>query len=145
MAGLAASLGKEGASALRWSCGKTEAAVLFSIAVVLVSVFWAIGFPRWARLLPLWISLGYAFLYIPARVYLDNTSEAAFKASGLSKSEWLGTISADQRTRLTIFASISAALIVSANAWISRWEAQQNKDIAAREAAQKGLATMNNT
>lgn len=78
-------------------------------------------------------------LWVPLRTQLDNASELAFMASGLSKTEWLNTISADSRTRLTVFASLTAALIVSLNAWITRWENSGNQALAAQANAQKGI------
>lgn len=140
LATMAASLGKESGKALRFECAKSETFAVLVVAIGLVLAFWAFNFPTWARLLPFWIGGGYALLYVPFRTRLDNASEAAFQASGLTKTEWLGTISADQRTRLTVFASLTAALIVSLNAWITRWEASSNQNNQALANAQKGNA-----
>jgi len=140
LATMAASLGKEGGTALRFECAKSETFAALVIAIALVLTFWAFKFPTWARLLPFWIGGGYALLYVPFRTRLDNASEAAFLASGLSKTEWLNIISADQRVRLTVFASLTAAVIVSLNAWITRWEASSNQTNQALANAQKGQA-----
>jgi hypothetical protein len=140
LATMAASLGKESGSSLRFECAKSETFAVLLIAIGLVLTFWAFNFPTWARLLPVWIGGGYALVYVPFRTRIDNASEAAFLASGLTKTEWLNTISADQRTRLTVFASLTAALIVSLNAWITRWEASKNQTNQALASAQKGTA-----
>jgi hypothetical protein len=139
LASMASSLAKEGGSSLRFECAKTEALLILIIGIICISTFWAFNFPKWVRLLPVWIAGGYTLVWIPLRTRLDNASEAAFMASGLTKTEWLSTISADQRTRLTVFASLTAALIVSLNAWITRWENTNNAALAAQANAQKGL------
>ena len=123
-------------------CGKYEALVAMVLAICLVLIFWAFNFPTWARLLPAWIGGAYAILYVPLRTNLDAASESAFQASGLSKSEWLSTISADSRTRLTVFASLTAAVIVSLNAWITRWEASNNQATSQLQSAQKGESSI---
>lgn len=140
LASMASSLAKEGGSSLRFECAKTEALFILIIGIICIATFWAFNFPKWVRLLPAWIAGGYTLVWIPLRTRLDNASEAAFVASGLSKTEWLNTISADQRTRLTVFASLTAALLVSLNAWITRWENSNNAAVAAQANAQKGIA-----
>lgn len=126
-ASFAATLGKDNAAALRSSCGRTDAAIFLLLCISAVAILVAVNGPNWSRLLPVFLGLGYALLYVPLRTAYDNASDMAFKASGLTKSEWLGAIAADQRTRLTVMASLTAAIIVSANAWISRWEASKVK------------------
>ena len=140
LAPMAASLAKPGAQMLRVECAKTEALAILVIAISLVLIFWSFNFPTWARLLPAWIGGAYAILYLPIRTQLDKASEAAFMASGLTKTEWINTISADQRVRLTVFASLTAAIIVSLNAWITRWEASNNQQNVALQNAQKGIS-----
>lgn len=140
LASMAASLGREGGKQLRIECAKFETFWVLVIATGLVLTFWAFQFPTWARLLPVWIGAGYALVYVPFRTTLDNASEMAFKASGLSKTEWLNTISADSRVRLTVFASLTAAIIVSLNAWITRWEASNNQSQQQLSNAQQGKA-----
>ena len=140
VATMAASLGSEGGKVLRTECAKTETFVVLLIAIGLVLTFWAFNFPTWARLLPVWLGAGYGILYVPIRTALDNSSEVAFMASGLTKTEWINTISADSRVRLTVFASLTAALIVSLNAWITRWENSNNQTNVALANAQKGVA-----
>ena len=140
IAGMASSLGREGGKVLRIECAKTETFLVLIIAIGLVLTFWAFKFPTWARLLPVWLGGGYAVLYVPIRTALDNAGEVAFLASGLTKTEWINTISADSRVRLTVFASLTAALIVSLNAWITRWENSNNQTNVALANAQKGLA-----
>jgi hypothetical protein len=141
LASMASSLAKEGGTNLRFECAKTEALFVLILGIILISTFWAFNFPKWVRLLPVWIAGGYTLVWIPIRTRLDNASEAAFLASGLTKTEWLNTISADQRVRLTVFASLTAALIVSLNAWITRWENTNNAALVAQSNAQKGLPT----
>ena len=43
----------------------------------------------------------------------------------MSKNEWVNYVSADSRVRLSVIASLTAAFIVSANAWIQRYENAQ--------------------
>lgn len=139
LATMASSLATEGGKQLRLDCSYTEIIIVLIVGIICVITFWSFNFPKWVRLLPVWIAGGYSLIWVPLRTQLDNASELAFKASGLSKTEWLNTISADQRTRLTVFASLTAALIVSLNAWITRWDNNNNAAMLAQANAQKGI------
>ena len=60
----------------------------------------------------------------PLSNHFDTVSELSFLESGLSKSEWVNHISADARVRMSVIASLTAAVVVSANAWLSRIESK---------------------
>lgn len=137
VSGLLSTIGKPDGPLLRYDCAKSEIIIFLALCVLAVAILWTFGLPKWSVLLPVWITLGYAVVYVPLQLMVDNSSDLAFQASGLTKTEWLSIVTADQRTRLTVFASISAAIIVSANAWLSRWESSKSK--AAEKEAQAKL------
>jgi hypothetical protein len=120
------SLGVAGAAQLRTSCARTEATFAVFVVVTLIVIFSIAKFPRWAKLLPIWIGSAYTFIWVPLTLGYENASELAFKASGLTKPEWINIVSGDSRTRFSICASLLAALIVSLNAWVTRWESKNN-------------------
>ena len=116
------SLGLPGSTELRLSCAKTEAAFALFVVVVLVVIFSLVKFPTWAKLVPVWVGAFYSFVFVPISLGYQNANEIAYKASGLSKSEWVNMVSGDSRTRFSILASLLSALILSLNSWITRWE-----------------------
>ncbi len=122
LASFPASLGIEGATILRQSCGVTETMMSVIVGLVIYGIFSWIKFPKWARNLPLWILGIYGLIYVPLNVIYENASELAFLNSKMSKSEWISLISNDQRARFSICASLLVALILSGNGWLSRWE-----------------------
>ena len=134
VSGIAATLGKDNASALRSICGNLDSILFIFLCTGLVGIFIAIDAPKVIKYVPVWLALGYALLYVPLRVAGENASDKAFQMSGLGKGEWLSAVAADSRTRLTVAASLTAAIIVSANAWISRWEASRAKAIGVGDA-----------
>ena len=126
LAAFPSSLGVPGAADLRTSCGITETKFALTVAGLLFVIFSAFKFPKWGKLLPLWISGGYALIYVPLNVMYENASELAYSSSGLSKMDWINIVTADGRTRFSVMASIFAAFVVSLNAWVTRWE-QRNR------------------
>lgn len=74
--------------------------------------------------MPIWIGIGYGMIFAPLDYHFNNVSELSFLESGMSKSEWINHIASDGRVRMSVIASLSAAVIVSANAWISRIESK---------------------
>ena len=104
------------------SCGITETTTALVVAGALFCVFTVFKFPKWGKMLPLWISGVYALFYVPLNVLYENASEVAYQASSLTKMDWIGLVTADARTRFSIMASIFAAFVVSLNAWVTRWE-----------------------
>lgn len=78
----------------------------------------------------LWWTLGGVGVYMAYSLFVvfsDNQSDAIFKqvSDKMSKSDYLNMIFADSRTRFTVAASLISAIIVSLNAWLTRWENQQ--------------------
>lgn len=107
---------------IRIACSKLDSLVVVVVCILLSATFWILKFPKWTKLLPVYLGFGFSLLYNPIRFQMLNNNQVAFKSSGLTKLEWLNSEAADSRTRLSVFASLFAATIVSANAWITRFE-----------------------
>ena len=119
---------------LRMKCFTADVFLSFAIAF---AIFGVIGFAvGWSGTGVIWTvaASGIYIVWSFLGVLSDNASDQLWKASALDKKEWLNMISADSRTRFTVGASLISAIIVSLNAWITRWE-NQNKMNAALAAA----------
>ena len=124
-AALATSIGTANGQKLRGICTSTAISFVLTLCIVLIVVLYATKQKRWVVNLPIWFGIGYGLLYAPYTLHLDNVSELSFLESGMTKTEWVNHIAADARVRLSVIASLTAATIVSANAWISRYESKQ--------------------
>jgi len=124
---LATSLGTVNGKSLRSLCTQTAITVTLAVCTLAVAILYGLNFARWIVNVPIWIGIAYGLIYSPISAHFDNVSELAFISSEMSKNEWVNYVSADSRVRLSVIASLTAAFIVSANAWIQRYEnAQKN-------------------
>jgi hypothetical protein len=112
-----ASLGKGGMEGLKKECSKLDGIFVLGLCIVITCVFWFLKLANWAKVAPAIFGSIYTLAYLPYRYQMDLANEAAFLTSGLSKSEWISGMGADARTRLSVIASLTAAVIVSLNAW----------------------------
>ena len=112
-----ASLGKAGMDGLKKECSKLDGIFVLGFCIVLTGVFWFLKLANWAKVAPAIFGSVYTLAYLPYRFQMDLANEAAYLTSGLSKSEWISGMGADARTRLSVIASLTAAVIVSLNAW----------------------------
>ena len=119
---LATSIGTINGKNLRSLCTQTSMTVLLAVCTLAVVVLYSFDFARWIVNIPIWIGLFGGLIYSPLRSHFDNVSELAFISSEMSKNEWVNYVSADSRVRLSVIASLTAAFIVSANAWMTRIE-----------------------
>jgi len=110
---------------LRSLCSQTGITVIVAVCTIAVAILYSLKFARWIVNIPLWIGFFYGLIYSPISAHFDNVSELAFLSSEMSKNEWVNYVSADSRVRLSVIASLTAAFIVSANAWIQRYENAQ--------------------
>jgi hypothetical protein len=115
-----ASLGKTGLEGLKKECSKLDGIFILGICIVLTLIFWFLKLSNWAKVAPAIFGSIYTLGYLPYRFQMDLANEAAFAVSGLSKSEWISGMGADSRTRLSVVASLTAAIIVSLNAWLRK-------------------------
>jgi xanthine/uracil permease len=99
--------------------------IILSVCTVAVAILYSLNFARFIVNIPVWIGIFFGLIYSPIRAHFDNVSELAFISSEMSKNEWVNYVSADSRVRLSVIASLTAAFIVSANAWIQRYENAQ--------------------
>ncbi len=123
---LATSIGTANGKTLRNICTATSISAVLILCITAVVILYATNQQKWVVNLPIWVGLGYGFFYAPITNHMNTTSEIAFADSGMSKSEWVNHIASDGRVRLSVIASLTAALIVSANAWIARIESKNN-------------------
>lgn len=119
-----AALGKEGLNGLKARCAKLDGVFVVGICILLTGIFWLLKLANWAKVAPAIFGVIYTVAYLPYRFKMDLANEFAFKASGLTKSEWISGMGADARTRLSVIASLTAAVIVSLNAWTTRAKQQ---------------------
>jgi xanthine/uracil permease len=119
---LATSIGTVNGKSLRSLCTQTSMAFILSACTVAVAILYSFNFARCIVNIPIWIGLFGGLIYSPLRLHFDNVSELAFISSEMSKNEWVNYVSADSRVRLSVIASLTAAFIVSANAWMTRIE-----------------------
>lgn len=119
-----ASLGKDGLEGLKASCAKLDGIFVLGVSIALTGIFWLLKLANWAKVAPAIFGVIYTIAYLPYRFKMDIANEFAFKASGLTKSEWISGMGADSRTRLSVIASLTAAVIVSLNAWTTRAKQQ---------------------
>jgi xanthine/uracil permease len=124
---LATSIGTMNGKYLRSLCTQTSMTVILALSTLAVVVLYSFDFARWIVNIPIWVGLFVGLLYTPLRAHFDNVSELAFISSEMSKNEWVNYVSADSRVRLSVIASLTAAFIVSANAWMTRIENNSNK------------------
>lgn len=126
LSGFVPSLNKSLAEAknLRFSCSQTDVIIILSISISICAALYAIKSPLWVKNTPILLGLFYSIIWVPLRYSFDNSNHMAWLASGFSKNEYVNLVTSDQRTRLTVAASLTAAVIVSLNAWISRWESK---------------------
>lgn len=124
-AALATSIGTSNGKTLRGICTSTSISFVLALCIIAIVILYATKQKRWVVNLPVWFGIGYGLLYAPYTLHLDNVSELSFLESGMTKTEWVNHIAADARVRLSVIASLTAATIVSANAWISRYESKQ--------------------
>ena len=123
---LATSIGTANGKTLRNICTSTSISAVLILCITAVLLLYYTKQERWVVNVPIWIGLGYGFFYAPLSNHMNTTSEIAFADSGMTKSEWINHIASDGRVRLSVMASLTAALIVSANAWLSRLESKNN-------------------
>jgi len=102
---------------LKKECSKLDGIFVLGLCIVITCVFWFLKLANWAKVAPAIFGSIYTLAYLPYRYQMDLANEAAFLTSGLSKSEWISGMGADARTRLSVIASLTAAVIVSLNAW----------------------------
>lgn len=112
-----ASLGVAGLEGLKKSCTKLDGIFILGVCIVITGIFWFLKLSNWAKVAPAIFGTIYTLAYLPYRFKSDLANEAAFAASSLTKSEWISGMGADSRTRLSVMASLTAAVIVSLNAW----------------------------
>ena len=122
---MATSIGTLNGKSLRSLCTQTGITVILFVCTVAVAILYSLNFARWIVNVPIWIGFFYGLIYSPLSAHFDNVSELAFISSEMSKNEWVNYVSADSRVRLSVIASLTAAFIVSANAWIQRYENAQ--------------------
>lgn len=115
-AGIAA-LGVTGMEGLKKECTKLDGIFILMICIAFTGVFWFLKLSNWAKVAPAIFASIYTLAYLPYRFKMDLANEAAYAASSLTKSEWISSMGADARTRLSVMASLTAAVIVSLNAW----------------------------
>jgi xanthine/uracil permease len=124
---IATSIGTVNGKSLRSLCTQTSMTIILSVCTVAVAILYSLNFARFIVNIPVWIGIFFGLIYSPIRAHFDNVSELAYISSEMSKNEWVNYVSADSRVRLSVIASLTAAFIVSANAWIQRYEnAQKN-------------------
>jgi len=102
---------------LKKECTKLDGVFILLICIAITGVFWFLKLSNWAKVAPAIFGSIYTLAYLPYRFQMDLANEAAFQASSLTKSEWISGMGADARTRLSVIASLTAAVIVSLNAW----------------------------
>ncbi len=124
---LATSIGTLNGKSLRSFCTQTAITAILAVCTAATALLYFFKFARWIVNFPIWIGIALGLIYSPLRLHFDNVSEMAFISSEMSKNEWVNYVSADSRVRLSVIASLTAAFIVSANAWIQRYENSQNK------------------
>jgi hypothetical protein len=122
--GLASSIGTANGKTLRTICSSVSISVVVGICTVLVFLFYMTNQKRWIVNMPIWVGIGYGMIFAPLDYHFNNISELSYLDSGMTKSEWINHIASDGRVRMSVIASLSAAVIVSANAWISRIESK---------------------
>lgn len=119
---LATSIGTVNGKSLRSLCTQTSITAILAVCTLAVALLYSFNFARSIVNIPIWIGIVFGLIYSPLRQHFDNVSELAFISSEMSKNEWVNYVSADSRVRLSVVASLSAAIIVSANAWMTRIE-----------------------
>jgi len=124
---LATSIGTANGKSLRSLCTQASMTVILVACTLAVVLLYNFDFARWIVNIPIWIGLFGGLIYSPLRAHFDNVSELAFISSEMTKNEWVNYVSADSRVRLSVIASLTAAFIVSANAWMTRIENNSNK------------------
>jgi hypothetical protein len=120
--GLASSIATSNGKVLRNICTSVSVSVVVGLCILFVVLFYLTNQKRWIVNLPIWVGIGYGMIFAPLDYHFNNVSELSFIESGMSKSEWINHIASDARVRMSVIASLSAAVIVSANAWIARIE-----------------------
>jgi hypothetical protein len=123
-AALITSIATANGKTLRNVCTSVTISAVLGICTVAVLILYLTKQKRWVVNLPIWVGLGYGMFLAPLSNHFDTVSELSFLESGLSKSEWVNHISADARVRMSVIASLTAAVVVSANAWLSRIESK---------------------
>ena len=122
--GLASSIATANGKTLRHICTSVSISVVVGICTLLVILFYLTNQKRWIVNMPIWVGIGYGIIFAPLDYHFNNISELSYLDSGMTKSEWINHIASDGRVRMSVIASLSAAVIVSANAWISRIESK---------------------
>jgi hypothetical protein len=122
--GLASSIATANGKTLRTICTSVSISAVVGICTVLVFLFYMTNQKRWIVNMPIWVGIGYGMIFAPLDYHFNNISELSYLDSGMTKSEWINHIASDGRVRMSVIASLSAAVIVSANAWISRIESK---------------------
>jgi hypothetical protein len=122
--GLASSIATSNGKTLRTICTSVSISFVVGVCSLLVILFYLTNQKRWIVNMPIWIGFGYGMIFAPLDYHFNNVSELSFLESGMSKSEWINHIASDSRVRMSVIASLSAAVIVSANAWIARIESK---------------------